>query len=94
MYWSDWNRDAPKIESSNLDGTEREVLLSSPDVKLPNYLAIPQNAAELCYADAGTQKVECITPYSRSIRTIAANLSYPFGLAASDERLFWTDWTT
>lgn len=94
MYWSDWNRDAPKIEWSNLDGTEREILLSAPEIQLPNYLAILQNTGELCYADAGTQKVECVATHSRSIRMIASNLSYPFGLAATSERLFWTDWTT
>lgn len=94
LYWSDWNRDAPKIEWSNLDGTERETLLSAPAVSLPNSLAISQKTGELCFADAGTHKIECIETYRRAIRTIATNLTYPFGLAVTNDRFFWTDWTT
>lgn len=70
------------------------VLLSSPAVNLPNSLAISSRTGELCFADAGTQKIECIEPYHRSLRTIATSLSYPFGLAVTSERLYWTDWTT
>lgn len=94
MYWSDWNRDGPKIEWSNLDGTERELLLTDPSVKLPNSLSISQSTGELCFADAGTKKIECIDTYSRAVRTIAANLSYPFGLTVTDDQFYWTDWTT
>lgn len=70
------------------------ILLQSPAVNLPNSLAISTRSGELCYADAGTQKVECIEPYRRSVRTVATGLSYPFGLAVTNERLYWTDWTT
>ena len=60
LYWSDWNRKQPKIESSNLDGSERKLILSSPDVKLPNSLALSLTSGELCYADAGNQKIACM----------------------------------
>lgn len=94
MYWSDWNRDGPKIEWSNLDGTEREILLTDPAVKLPNSLSISQSTGELCFADAGTKKIECIDTYTHAVRTIASNLSYPFGLTVTDDQFYWTDWTT
>lgn len=89
-----WNRENPKIEQSDLDGTNRVVLLRAPAVNLPNSLAISSRTGELCYADAGTQKVECIEPYRHTVRTIATDLSYPFGLTVTNERLYWTDWTT
>lgn len=94
LYWSDWNRDSPKIEWSNLDGSEREVLLSAPDVNLPNSLVVSQKTGELCFADAGAQKIACVDSYSRNLRTVVANASYPFGLALTDDRIYWTDWTT
>uniref|UniRef100_A0A182XKY2 Nidogen n=1 Tax=Anopheles quadriannulatus TaxID=34691 RepID=A0A182XKY2_ANOQN len=94
LYWSDWNRDGPKIEWSNLDGTEREQLVGSPQVALPNSIQVSMATGELCYADAGTKKVECIDTYSRQIRTIASNLTYPFGLAVTDDLFYWTDWMT
>lgn len=94
LYFSDWNRDAPTIEQSNLDGTNRVILLSSPAVILPNSLAISASTGELCFADAGTHKVECIEPFRKTVRTMATELPYPFGLTITNERLYWTDWTT
>lgn len=94
MKIESWNRENPKIEQSDLDGTNRVVLLKAPAVNLPNSLAISIRSGELCYADAGTQKVECIEPYRRTVRTVATGLSYPFGLTVTNERLYWTDWTT
>ncbi|XP_055600604.1 nidogen-like [Uranotaenia lowii] len=94
LYWSDWNREAPKIEWSNLDGTEREVLVSGPNVQLPNSIQVAPASGELCFADAGTKKIECIDTYSKHTRTIASNLTYPFGLAVTDDHFYWTDWTT
>lgn len=79
LYWSDWNRENPRIEFSNLDGSDRDVLLASPALNLPNSLTISARTGELCFADAGTQKIECIEPYRRSVRTVASNLLYPFG---------------
>lgn len=94
MYWSDWNRDGPKIEWSNLDGTDRQILLSSPSVKLPNSLTISPNTGELCFADAGTKKIECVESFSKRMRTVASNLTYPFGLTTANDKFYWTDWTT
>ncbi|XP_031633983.1 nidogen [Contarinia nasturtii] len=94
LYWSDWDREHPKIEQSDLDGTNRVILLEAPKVVLPNSLSISSRTGELCYADAGTQKIECIEPYHRSLRTIATNLQYPFGLTVTADRFYWTDWTT
>lgn len=86
---------SPKIEQSNLDGSDRIALLSAPAVSLPNSLTISGQTGELCYADAGTHRVECIEPYRRTVRTVSSDSPYPFGLAITDEhRLYWTDWNT
>lgn len=94
LYWSDWNRESPKIEISNLDGTDRQVLLDSSRIKLPNSLVVLKNSGELCFADAESHKIECIDSYSKEIRTVASDLLYPFGLAATDNSFYWTDWIT
>ncbi|EDW61724.1 nidogen [Drosophila virilis] len=94
LYWSDWDRSNPKIEYSDLDGTGRELLLGADAVKLPNSLVVLEHSGELCYADAGTKKVECISAQSRQIRTISQELSYPFGLTFTQDQFYWTDWTT
>lgn len=57
VFWSDWNRESPKIEWANMDGTERGVFISGASVQLPNSLAIDFNTDELCWADAGTKTI-------------------------------------
>lgn len=57
LFWSDWDRAAPKLEWSNLDGSQREVFLQGNAVKLPNSLAIDFDRDELCWADAGTKSI-------------------------------------
>ncbi|KAH8272873.1 hypothetical protein KR018_006184 [Drosophila ironensis] len=94
LFWSDWDRSAPKIEMSNLDGTGRELLLGNAAVNLPNSLVVLENSGELCYADAGTRKVECIQPQNGQTRTISNEVSYPFGLTFTHDQFYWTDWTT
>ena len=52
LYWADWNRDGPKIEMSNMDGTDRSVLVKD-DLGLPNGLTFDSDSQQLCWADAG-----------------------------------------
>ena len=52
LYWADWNRDEPKIEMSNMDGTDRTVLVKD-DLALPNALTYDPASQQLCWADAG-----------------------------------------
>lgn len=94
LYWTDWNRESPKIEMSDLDGTGRQILFDKSRVVLPNSLVVLKNSGELCFADAGSHKIECIDSYLNKVRTIASDLSYPFGLAATDNSFYWTDWST
>ena len=52
VFWSDWNRETPKIESAYMDGTNRQVVIQE-GLGLPNGLTIDQEAQQLCWADAG-----------------------------------------
>ena len=52
LYWTDWNRDSPKIETSYMDGTNRRVLVHD-DLGLPNGLAFDAYSSQLCWVDAG-----------------------------------------
>ena len=52
MFWTDWNRDAPKIEKANMDGTERRALITE-GLGLPNGLTIDYDSSQVCWADAG-----------------------------------------
>ena len=52
MFWTDWNRDDPKIEKAYMDGTNRGVLIRE-NLGLPNALVIDFETHSLCWADAG-----------------------------------------
>lgn len=52
MYWTDWNREAPKIETSSLEGENRRILVNK-DIGLPNGLTFDPFSKLLCWADAG-----------------------------------------
>lgn len=94
IFWSDWNRNAPKIEWANMDGTQRGVFLDQSDVRLPNTLAIDWARDRLCYSDAGLFVIKCVGIHSMEREIIAENCSYPFGLAISGDTFYWTDWKT
>lgn len=66
LYWTDWNREAPKIETSSLDGENRRILINK-DIGLPNGLTFDPFSKLLCWADAGnTGDVEELSlPYGK-----------------------------
>ena len=52
LYWTDWNRNKPQIETASMDGSDRHVLISA-NLRLPNGLAFDHFSQQLCWADAG-----------------------------------------
>ncbi len=57
LFWSDWDRRRPRIETSNLDGSGRSVLVDSL-LGMPNALTVDLRADELCWADGGRAGAE------------------------------------
>ena len=52
MFWTDWNRESPKIEKANMDSSERRSLVTE-GLGLPNGLTIDYRLSQICWADAG-----------------------------------------
>ncbi|XP_030745606.1 nidogen-2 isoform X2 [Sitophilus oryzae] len=92
IFWSDWDRQHPKIEWANADGSDRRIFIEVESKSLPNSLVIDFDTESLCYADAGTKKIECVQIDSRQRVTVAVNCSYPFGIAIVDNQVYWSDW--
>lgn len=69
LYWTDWNRVKPTIESANLDGTMRTTLVEK-DLKLPNHIVIDYEHNDLCWTDAGLHRIECINLYNTASRRV------------------------
>uniref|UniRef100_A0A182IQJ3 Uncharacterized protein n=1 Tax=Anopheles atroparvus TaxID=41427 RepID=A0A182IQJ3_ANOAO len=90
LYWAN-SFDGEKIEWSNLDGTDRQVLLSSPQILYVTSMKVPTATGELCFVDRGKKQIQCIDSFNKQIRTIASNLTVPDQLAVTDEIIYWTD---
>ena len=94
LFWSDWHRLAPKIEASSMDGSNREVMVKSEKLRLPNGLALNLANNELCWTDAGLGHIACISLDGfRAIRILVSEAIYPFGIAFHRGTLYWSDWT-
>ncbi|KAH7700489.1 G2F domain containing protein [Aphelenchoides avenae] len=92
LYYSDWHRENPHIGRVELDGKNNQVFVSD-DIRLPNGLALVHSRKELCWVDAGNQRLSCTRTDGTARRVVYAPLEYPFGLTIhNDERFYWTDW--
>ncbi|NXQ19536.1 NID2 protein, partial [Peucedramus taeniatus] len=91
LYWTDWNREAPKIETSTVNGANRRVLVHT-DIGLPNGLTFDPFSKLLCWADAGTKHLECTFPDGSGRRVIQSNLNYPFSIISYANHFYHTDW--
>lgn len=71
LYWTDWNREAPKIESSSVEGQNRRVVVSD-GIGLPNALTYDTASRQVCWADAGTlvffSSSQCDQPLSKCFK--------------------------
>ncbi|MEQ2187545.1 hypothetical protein GOODEAATRI_005771 [Goodea atripinnis] len=86
LYWTDWNREAPKIETSTVEGQDRRVVVSD-GIGLPNALTYDFSSGHICWADA-----ECISPNGSSRRVINSGLNYPFSMVYYSNHFYYSDW--
>ena len=96
MYWSDWGY-SPKIEKSNMDGTDRRTIVSFR-LTWVNSLALDFKNKLLYWCDAWLDLIERVD-FQGNNRVVVLNLPFdkyhhPFGLALYQDALFWTDWRT
>ncbi|XP_069376787.1 nidogen-2 isoform X2 [Paralichthys olivaceus] len=91
LYWTDWNREAPKIECASVDGQNRRVVVSE-GIGLPNALTYDYSSGKICWADAGTKRLECISPDGSGHRVVHSNLNYPFSLVYYRNHFYYSDW--
>lgn len=92
LYYSDWHRENPLIGRVDLDGRNNIPFVNN-ELYLPNGLTVLEERRELCWVDAGMQRLSCIGLDGRNRRVVFAPLEYPFGLTTHNEqRFYWTDW--
>jgi hypothetical protein len=94
VFWTDWNRQNPRIERANMDGSERKVLVSDK-LGLPNGLYYDHHRRELCWGDAKMKTIECVRDDGSNRRVILTDqTTMIFGLSDGLQYAYWTDWST
>ena len=68
LFWSDWDRNNPKIERSNTDGSNRMEFVKT-SLKLPNSLTIDYDRDEICWADAGVFKIGILSDFHLQVQS-------------------------
>lgn len=94
LYWTSHNVPSATIERSNLDGSEREVVIKG-NMFMPSGITVDQGEKRLYWADMGEGiyfRIES-AKFDGSDRKIvyADTHQTPFGIAVSEEAIFWTD---
>ncbi|CAF3615117.1 unnamed protein product [Adineta steineri] len=94
IFWTDWNRQNPRIERANMDGSERKILVSDK-LGLPNGLYYDHHRRELCWGDAKMKTIECVRDDGSNRRVILTDqTTMIFGLTDGLQYAYWTDWST
>ena len=79
VYWTDVGK-LPKIESSNLDGSHRRVVVNN-DLGAPNYVVVDYRRQAICWSDSKLERAECMSLHLRSRRTVLSLQGNIFGLS-------------
>ncbi|VVC34410.1 Hypothetical protein CINCED_3A006647 [Cinara cedri] len=92
LFWSDWYDKRPKIERSNLDGSNRIVLLKD-NLGWPNGITLDIPSRNLYFCDAKTDRIEVVNMNGLERRELVSeNMPHVFGLTQLGDYLYWTDW--
>ncbi|KAF7994322.1 hypothetical protein HCN44_003412 [Aphidius gifuensis] len=82
----------PKIERSNLDGSNRKILILK-DIEWSNGVALSIEKKKLYFSDASFDKIEVCNMNGSDRKQILNDISpHIFGLSILGDYLYWTDW--
>ncbi|XP_062895316.1 low-density lipoprotein receptor-related protein 1-like [Mobula hypostoma] len=99
MYWTDWEEDPKdtkrgKIERAWMDGTNRNVFVTSKTILWPNGLSLDAVNGILYWCEAYYDRIERIFLNGTDRRVVyeRGELSHPFGFTHYGSYLFWTEY--
>uniref|UniRef100_A0A8B9N7P4 Prolow-density lipoprotein receptor-related protein 1 n=1 Tax=Accipiter nisus TaxID=211598 RepID=A0A8B9N7P4_9AVES len=99
MYWTDWEEDPKdskrgKIERAWMDGSNRNIFITSKTVLWPNGLSLDIPAKILYWVDAFYDRIEMVylNGTERKIVYEGPELNHAFGLCHYSSFLFWTEY--
>lgn len=92
LFWSDWNEKNPKVERSNLDGSERIELIIEK-LGWPNGVTLDIDNFRIYWCDAKLDKIEYAKMDGTERRELTnTDVPHVFGFTLMGDFLYWTDW--
>ncbi|XP_039721688.1 prolow-density lipoprotein receptor-related protein 1 isoform X2 [Pteropus medius] len=99
MYWTDWEEDPKdsrrgRLERAWMDGSHRDIFVTSKTVLWPNGLSLDIPAGRLYWVDAFYDRIETVllNGTDRKIVYEGPELNHAFGLCHHGNYLFWTEY--
>ncbi|KAK3726510.1 hypothetical protein QZH41_014244, partial [Actinostola sp. cb2023] len=93
LYWVNGGQN-PSIERSDMDGSNRTLIIYGDNVKKPSDLTIDYKDGLIFWVDSDKSVIECADFDGRHRRTVADSLSTPYALTQYLDYIYWTDWDT
>lgn len=96
MYWTEFEENSGNsgtIERANLDGTQRQLILSN--IGRANGLTLDYMTDHLYWTDSTTPAIDSydlVTKRRKSL--VTQNIVYPFSITQYQDYIYWTDWNT
>ena len=101
LFWSDWDTDAPRIESASMSGDHRRVVVRMDRKEAggawPNGLTLDYVSLRLYWIDAKSDSIHTSKYDGSDIREILRGhelLTHPFSITLFGNYVYWTDWRT
>ena len=98
IFWTDWDKDLPRIERASMSGENRSVIFNVTTYKngaWPNGLSLDYILKRLYWIDARADSIHSSKYDGSDHREILRNkayLSHPFSITLFESAVFWTDW--
>ena len=100
LFWTDWQTDHPRIESSDMSGDPktRKIIFEVKNYKngaWPNGLALDFLSKRIYWIDARANSIHSANYDGSDHREILRNvesLGHPFSIDIFESHVYWTDW--
>ena len=105
LFWTDWDRQKPRIERCSMSGHNRTVIVDVSSVSLgemqgsgwPNGIVVDYELQRLYWIDARSDSIHTSKYDGSDLREVLKGhefLSHPFAISVFGNDVFWSDWRT
>ena len=99
MFWSDWDSEAPRIESASMAGSDRRAVyfVDKRDGAWPNGLTLDYEAMRVYWLDARSDSIHSVKYDGTDAKDVLRGhelLTHPFAISLFESYVYWTDWRT